>query len=183
MNSACYLLHTGFLPGLFFGPEEGGDMFLLIIGWFSTDPYWFLAWLIFRPWRWRRHVPPNNRPTSNGLHGVVSLKTGLFTPSLARHFACQPRNWLYTTIMPELVSPQTQEKWRLRRSTCSRSYHGVQDFLVAEESCAWNKQINEDKLATHLAYICIAHDNEPPLCPCSQISCLVQYRLSLARPP
>jgi hypothetical protein len=26
--SACYLLHAGFLLGLFFNPEDGGDMFL-----------------------------------------------------------------------------------------------------------------------------------------------------------
>jgi hypothetical protein len=27
-KSACYLLHDGFLLGLFFNPEDGGDMFL-----------------------------------------------------------------------------------------------------------------------------------------------------------
>jgi hypothetical protein len=27
-GSACYLLHAGFLLGLFFDPEDGGDMFL-----------------------------------------------------------------------------------------------------------------------------------------------------------
>jgi hypothetical protein len=26
--SACYLIHAGFLLGLFFDPEDGGDMFL-----------------------------------------------------------------------------------------------------------------------------------------------------------
>jgi hypothetical protein len=26
-GSACYLLHTDFLLGLFFNPEDGGDMF------------------------------------------------------------------------------------------------------------------------------------------------------------
>jgi hypothetical protein len=26
--SACYLLHAGFMFGLFFDPEDGGDMFL-----------------------------------------------------------------------------------------------------------------------------------------------------------
>jgi hypothetical protein len=34
----------------------------------------FLAWLIFRPWRWRRNVPQKHRLTFNGLHGVLSQK-------------------------------------------------------------------------------------------------------------
>jgi hypothetical protein len=29
---AHYLLHAGFLPGLFFDPEAGGDMFLRNVG-------------------------------------------------------------------------------------------------------------------------------------------------------
>jgi hypothetical protein len=31
-GSACYLLHTGFLLGLFFDPEDGGDMFFRNFG-------------------------------------------------------------------------------------------------------------------------------------------------------
>jgi hypothetical protein len=31
-----------------------------------------LAWSIFRPRRWRRHVPPKSRLTFNGLHSVIS---------------------------------------------------------------------------------------------------------------
>jgi hypothetical protein len=31
-SSASYLLHAGCLLGLFFGPEEEGDMFLRIVG-------------------------------------------------------------------------------------------------------------------------------------------------------
>jgi hypothetical protein len=33
---------------------------------------WFLACLIFRPWKWRRYIPPKRRLTLNGLHGVIS---------------------------------------------------------------------------------------------------------------
>jgi hypothetical protein len=39
---------------------------------------WFLARLIFRPWRWRRNVPLKRRLTLNSLQGVISLKTELF---------------------------------------------------------------------------------------------------------
>jgi hypothetical protein len=35
-SSACYLLHAGFLPGLLFNPDDGGDIFLLNVGWFLT---------------------------------------------------------------------------------------------------------------------------------------------------
>jgi hypothetical protein len=31
MQPVCYLLCAGFMFGLFFGPEDGGDMFLLEI--------------------------------------------------------------------------------------------------------------------------------------------------------
>jgi hypothetical protein len=34
---AIYLTHAGFLLGLFFYTENGGDMFLRNIGWLSTD--------------------------------------------------------------------------------------------------------------------------------------------------
>jgi hypothetical protein len=39
--SACYMLHTGFLPGLFFDPEDGDDVFFRTVGWFSTDYFAF----------------------------------------------------------------------------------------------------------------------------------------------
>jgi hypothetical protein len=35
--------------------------------------------LLFRPWRWRRYVPPKRRLKLNGLHGVTSQKMILFT--------------------------------------------------------------------------------------------------------
>jgi hypothetical protein len=38
----------------------------------------FLFSLFFRPWRWRRYVPPKRRLTLNGLHGVISQKMVLF---------------------------------------------------------------------------------------------------------
>jgi hypothetical protein len=40
--------------------------------------------LIFRPWRWRRYVPPKRRLTLNGLHGVISEKIVLFITTAVR---------------------------------------------------------------------------------------------------
>jgi hypothetical protein len=37
IETACYLLHDGFLLGLFFEPEGGGDMLLQNVSWLSTD--------------------------------------------------------------------------------------------------------------------------------------------------
>jgi hypothetical protein len=34
---ACYLLDTGFLLGLFFDPEDGGNMLLPNVAWLSND--------------------------------------------------------------------------------------------------------------------------------------------------
>jgi hypothetical protein len=36
-GSICYLLHADFLLGLFFYPEDGGDMLLRNVSLFSTD--------------------------------------------------------------------------------------------------------------------------------------------------
>jgi hypothetical protein len=89
-NSICYLLHIGFLLGLFLDPGDGGHMFLRNVGWLSMDymaicpkrqnysSYWFPAWLIRRPWRWRPHVPPKRRLTFNGLHCDIPQKAELF---------------------------------------------------------------------------------------------------------
>jgi hypothetical protein len=32
ISRSCYLLHAGFLFGLFFDPEDGGDMFFRNVG-------------------------------------------------------------------------------------------------------------------------------------------------------
>jgi hypothetical protein len=36
-GSACYLLHAGFLLGLFLDSKDNGGMFLRNVGWLSTD--------------------------------------------------------------------------------------------------------------------------------------------------
>jgi hypothetical protein len=52
-GSACYILNTSFLLGLFFNPKDGGDMFLWNISCF------------------------------NELHGIISQKTELFKSLIA----------------------------------------------------------------------------------------------------
>jgi hypothetical protein len=42
---------------------------------------WFLAQLIFWPWRWKRYVPPKFRLILNWLHGVISQKVVFLKPS------------------------------------------------------------------------------------------------------
>jgi hypothetical protein len=42
--------------------------------------------LIFRPWRWRRHVPPKYRLTINRLHGVISKKTQQFITTAVKNY-------------------------------------------------------------------------------------------------
>jgi hypothetical protein len=39
---------------------------------------WFLTWLIHRPWRFRRYIPPKFRLIFNGIHGFIFQKRILF---------------------------------------------------------------------------------------------------------
>jgi hypothetical protein len=52
---------------------------------------WFLAWLILRPWIWRRYVPPKRPLHFNGLHGVTSQKTELFNLIICLILLKRPR--------------------------------------------------------------------------------------------
>jgi hypothetical protein len=45
---------------------------------------WFDVWLILRPWKRRRQVPPRSRLIFNGLHGVISQKTEFFITTAVR---------------------------------------------------------------------------------------------------
>jgi hypothetical protein len=54
-SSACYLLHAGFLPGLFFNPEDGSNITLL-----------------------------KCQMTFNGLHSITSQKTELLITTTVR---------------------------------------------------------------------------------------------------
>jgi hypothetical protein len=35
--------------------------------------YWFIAWLIFKTWRWRQYVPPKCRMAFNGLRTLWNI--------------------------------------------------------------------------------------------------------------
>jgi hypothetical protein len=60
---------------------------------------WFLSWLIFRPWRWRQHVPPKHRFTLNGLGSVRCHKTELLNDHILNSI-----NWLVFIMQMKCVS-------------------------------------------------------------------------------
>jgi hypothetical protein len=82
---------------------------------------WYLAWLILRPWRWRRYVPPKRRLAFNGLHGVISQKLVLFE----RYGCLHPSNhrlvldnetrtvWLRRRGFPGVKSAGVRNWWHL----------------------------------------------------------------------
>jgi hypothetical protein len=45
---------------------------------------WFLASLILRPWRWRRHLPPKRLLTCNEIRSVISQKIKFFITTAVR---------------------------------------------------------------------------------------------------
>jgi hypothetical protein len=69
-----------FLITIFICPSDFIEEFFLLL----VTCFRLLAWIILRPWRWRRHVPPKRRLTFNGLHGVMSQKIGLFLTTALR---------------------------------------------------------------------------------------------------
>jgi hypothetical protein len=46
-----------------------------------TASWWFLAWLILRPWRWKHYLPLKCLLTFNRIHCVIAQKIELFTVS------------------------------------------------------------------------------------------------------
>jgi hypothetical protein len=56
-SSPCYLVHTGFVLGLFFNPEAGGDMFVCNSGWLPTD-YMTLCVRRYEPLLWEPQSHP-----------------------------------------------------------------------------------------------------------------------------
>jgi hypothetical protein len=44
----------------------------------------FFAWLLLRPWRWRKSVPPKRRLTLKDLQGVISQEVEFFITNAVR---------------------------------------------------------------------------------------------------
>jgi hypothetical protein len=69
------------------------------------SPRWFLAWLIIRPWRWRRNVPPKRRFTFNGLHGVIFQKIEHFWLCYSY---CNDLPYLFPCVFYSVLTPEIQ---------------------------------------------------------------------------
>jgi hypothetical protein len=84
---------------------------------FLFDSHWFLAWLILRPWRWRRHFHLKCRLTFSGLHGVIYQKIELLTS------AEPPISTFHSKWMPWMNSPRSSVLLTaLKRIACQREY-------------------------------------------------------------
>jgi hypothetical protein len=71
--------------GIIFGPEDGVRLQVVHLSLLPVS-CWFLSWLIFRPWRWRRYVSPKRWLTFNELHDTICNKISLFiTTSMRTH--------------------------------------------------------------------------------------------------
>jgi hypothetical protein len=99
--------------------------------WLLPASSWFLAWLILRPWRWRRYVRPKRRLTFNGLHGVISQQTEHFittavrtsNPRHLRGERGQPRRASRTAgLRAETRIPTTESRRSLERHEVSMQH-------------------------------------------------------------
>jgi hypothetical protein len=61
---------------------------------------WFLAWLTFQPWKWRRHVPPKCRLTFTGLHDDMFHEIQFFMC-----FTCSSLSFLHFPSFPSSYLP------------------------------------------------------------------------------
>jgi hypothetical protein len=62
---------------------------------------WFLAWLIFRRWRWMRHVSPKCCLDFNEINGVISPKNRTLRVSyLTRHSSILTKRHYAVVSMP-----------------------------------------------------------------------------------
>jgi hypothetical protein len=86
--------------------------------------YWFLLWLIIRPWRRVRHVPPKRPLTFNGLHGVISLNIRLFLVFLFRTG--------YLSLYSDGLRDERPRNRGSAPSTTSRPSLGPSDLLSNE---------------------------------------------------
>jgi hypothetical protein len=94
---------------------------------------WFLARLILRPWRWRRHIPPKCRLTFNGLYGIISQKLELFITTAVR--TSNPRQIHYLWLE---CSFSTLKKVVLREM----GWGGMDWINLAQDRDRWGALVN-----------------------------------------
>jgi hypothetical protein len=76
---------------------------------------WILAWLILRPWKFRRHVRRRRPLTSNGIYDIISQSTELFLTTAVR--TSYPTNCEKTADSASNRTYTTTDK-KLKRTCC-----------------------------------------------------------------
>jgi hypothetical protein len=111
----------------------------------TVEPHAFTFlnfWLILRPWRWRRYVPPKLWVTLNGLHGVISQKTELllhtslwifwFLPFYKMTYYCCLSNVLQCNLpsrLQEILVPCSLHTQQVVFLLCSTEYENCLHVL------------------------------------------------------
>jgi hypothetical protein len=87
----------------------------------------FLFSLLFRPWWWRRYVPPKRRLTFNGLHGVISQKMVL-TITLLNSSTCRRPAQCHNECRMNWIrsSTETSSRHTYQEQRSTRLYHLTQ---------------------------------------------------------
>jgi hypothetical protein len=112
----------------------------------ATCFHWFLAWLIFWPWRWKQHVPSKRWLIFNGLHDVMSQKVELFVTTMR---TSNP-TFDYCCFQITVLSYHYNGKWLSSSSLCSNdlpgSYQAINNFLshseITRTCCKHNVQVS-----------------------------------------
>jgi hypothetical protein len=88
--------------------------------WITEHACFHATWSILISWIWRRYVPPKRRLTFNGLHGVISQKTELFTTTSVRN--SNPTNLFIECIIIMVISLQIPTTFWIYGGIISNGY-------------------------------------------------------------